>query len=137
MTEQPFAIELHEQRTGRRTLVVRGELDMSTAPHLIDAAAALLEDAERGISIDISGLQFLDSAGMRAILAIKAASEVHQFDLELTSGSPQVERVFAITRVIDRLPFPRSQPLSDVHAVSQIWPPAESAPSLRLTQPAA
>ena len=137
MRPHPFAIELHEQRSGRRTLVVRGELDMSTAPRLIDAAAALLEDAERGISIDISRLDFLDSAGMHAILAIKAASEVHQFDLELTRGSPQVERVFAITRVIDRLPFPRSRPHGHADAVRQIWPPEDDAPSVRLTQPAA
>jgi anti-anti-sigma factor len=54
------------ERDGR--LVLRGELDMATAPVFVAAVAAL---NGRGCEIDLEGLAFLDSAGLHALLVAK------------------------------------------------------------------
>jgi anti-anti-sigma factor len=51
-----------------RRLVLRGELDIATAPAFAAAVEAL---NGRPCEIDLEGLEFLDSAGLHALLAAK------------------------------------------------------------------
>lgn len=63
----PLAVAQHE-REGRRTIAVVGELDIGSAPRL---EAAVEEWAERGMElvIDLAELTFIDSSGIRCVLA--------------------------------------------------------------------
>jgi anti-sigma B factor antagonist len=85
------------------SVVVRGEVDISTAPQL---ASVLHDIVQRGallVILELEHVEFLDSSGLRVILA--AANELHDRDGSLVIGgaSPAVLSVLEITGVIDRL----------------------------------
>jgi anti-sigma B factor antagonist len=79
-----------------RLLVVRGELDMATVPHL---GAALDAESERDapIVVDLASLDFIDMTGLRALLdaAAQAATKAQAF--EILNPSPAVERLLELT----------------------------------------
>lgn len=60
-------------------LLIAGELDMGSAATVVDAARALALDA-RPVTVDLGGLTFVDSAGLRALLA------VHEHVVAATDG---------------------------------------------------
>jgi len=59
--------------------------------------------------LDVAGLEFVDSTGLRAILNVKAVCEENHCAFQLTPGRDQihdqVRRLLEITGLIDRLPF--------------------------------
>jgi anti-sigma B factor antagonist len=85
------------------SVVVRGEVDISSAPQL----EAVLEDViAKGallVALELEHVDFLDSSGLRVILA--AANKLRDRDGSLVIGgaSPAVLSVLEITGVIDRL----------------------------------
>ncbi|HWH11871.1 MAG TPA: STAS domain-containing protein [Solirubrobacteraceae bacterium] len=86
-------------------VVVEGELDLSTAP-LLDAALIATEATPATtITLDIDGVSFIDSTGLRTLLEAHARSQQDGNRIRLTRGSPQAQRLFALAAVDDVLPF--------------------------------
>jgi anti-anti-sigma factor len=94
-----------ERRAGDHVLALSGELDLATAP-LVEAEleAAAATDADQ-IVLDLCGLDFIDSTGLRLILNADARARANGQGLRLLPGSPRVQRIFEITATTDRLPF--------------------------------
>ena len=92
------------RREGRVcVLAVSGELDIATHPVLArQAAAALRQPAERLI-IDLSGLEFIDCCGARALAALTYAAP---------AGCPVLVRRAGgrVRRVLDLLAVPLERP---------------------------
>jgi anti-sigma B factor antagonist len=88
-------------------IVATGELDIATAP-VLDAACqeAHTSDARR-IVVDLAGLRFVDSTGLRALLNIAGACEEGR--LRMVSA-PALDRVAEIAGVRDLLPLAGSSP---------------------------
>jgi anti-sigma B factor antagonist len=85
---------------------LRGELDLCGAPRL----AAAIDDApirysEGGVVVDLGGLEFIDSAGLRVLLAANVASERDGVRLRLRRGPRPVHRLFELTGADSVLPF--------------------------------
>lgn len=74
---------------GVRVLRVQGELDVVSAPPLLDGAAALAEGA-RGVVLDLSEVTFCDSSGVRLVdrLSREAARAGAAFRVVAPAGSP-------------------------------------------------
>jgi anti-sigma B factor antagonist len=93
----------------RRRLTLGGELDLASTPALTETIARLCADGTREIVLDISGLEFIDSTGLRCILAARAACERGGSELlvepEPERVSPQVRRLLQVTGLLERLPF--------------------------------
>jgi anti-sigma B factor antagonist len=100
------AFMLEERSEGQRqVLVLGGELDMASAPALEGMFQQLCEGGAQELVLDLSGLDFIDSSGLRAILRCQAMCEEHLCDLGLVPGPREVQRVFELTRLTERLPF--------------------------------
>ncbi|MCV2488202.1 STAS domain-containing protein [Geodermatophilus sp. YIM 151500] len=56
--------------SGRPALVVRGELDIATAPVLAAAGAAELAGRPAALVVDLSATTFLDSSGARQLVRL-------------------------------------------------------------------
>jgi anti-anti-sigma factor len=98
-----FSIE-SVRRDRSLILIVEGELDLATAPLLDDRLArARATDAET-IVIDLLRVRFLDSSGL-SVLIKHACSNERPKQVQLTKGSPQVQRVFEIAGLLDHLQF--------------------------------
>lgn len=84
---------------GARTISVRGELDLSTAPELEGALDQALESGEGSVLIDLSECEFIDSTGIALI--VRAWQRLHGGDngraLVICSQNNQVRRVLEIS----------------------------------------
>ena len=73
---------------------VAGALDISTSPQL---ERALGESTARLVVLDLRDLAFMDGAGVHTILEASAAARRDGRRLILLRGTPDVDRVFALT----------------------------------------
>lgn len=84
-------------------LAVTGEVDMTTAPELAKAIE-LVSDHTASVVVDLSGVTFLDSSGLGALL--RAQRELGERGIGLrvvTPADSPVRRVFEITQLVDPL----------------------------------
>lgn len=86
-------------------IALSGELDLATA----DGVDAELERAEASdaasIVLDLSGLTFMDSTGVRLLIQAHARSRAHGDRLTLRRGPAAVQRVMELSGVDVLLPF--------------------------------
>jgi anti-sigma B factor antagonist len=91
---------------GDFALVLVGELDAAMASRLQKAVARLCADgALRWLTIDLRGLDFIDSTGLAAIVFASRLCERCGGELALIRGPDTVQQVFALTGLLDQLPF--------------------------------
>jgi anti-anti-sigma factor len=88
---------------GEPVVRLRGELDLSTAPELARVLDALLEGEVADVALDISGLSFIDSSGISAL--ITAQQDLHKRGRRLSVRSPRptAVKVFEIAGLMDFL----------------------------------
>jgi len=87
----------------RVVLSLHGELDLLGAP-LLQQRIEQTDLGERPILVlDLGDLQFVDSAGLRVILAAHEGARQRGQEFALTRGSEQVQRLLSIAGVDERL----------------------------------
>jgi anti-sigma B factor antagonist len=64
---EEFSISVAEV-DGRAQLILRGELDLATAPELEQLLIERI-DASEDVVVDLRGLEFMDSSGIRVLVA--------------------------------------------------------------------
>jgi anti-anti-sigma factor len=102
----PVRLEVESVLTGaRNTLVLSGELDLASAWALTESVERLAAEGPRALSIDLGGLTFMDSTGLRAVLLARAACIDSGQDFSLKPGPPAVQRIFELTGLIAELGF--------------------------------
>jgi anti-sigma B factor antagonist len=89
----------------------RGEFDSSSAELLrapLDAARA------DGVTtlVDLAGISFIDSAGLRVLLEAARASDVHEWPWFIVRPSGAVLRLVELSRTAPRLPLVTPHPAS-------------------------
>jgi anti-anti-sigma factor len=92
---------------GRLTLMLGGELDVASAPTLHRTIAEICGDepAPMAITLDLSGLVFIDSTGLAEIILTSKLCDRDGHDFTLIRGPRSVQRLFELTGLIDALPF--------------------------------
>lgn len=104
-----FRIETAEQGM-QRSISVTGELDHCTCERLLDAfQQAIGGSAVSALVLDLRGLSFIDSAGLRTITGLELAARDADATLTVVPAPPAVMELLQLTGVGDRLTFePRS-----------------------------
>jgi anti-sigma B factor antagonist len=97
-----FGIDVRSE-PDRVVLELHGELDLLAAPALEEAIEAVEGGSPAIVVLDLQDLQFVDSAGLRVILAAHERSQRQDWDFALTPGSEQVQRLFTIAGVGEHL----------------------------------
>jgi anti-anti-sigma factor len=100
-----LAIQRHEHGTVVR-ITIHGELDLATAPHLRDSYARERAGDSGLIVLDLSGVTFIDSSGLHALLD---AHEQFNGRLRIIASEPCL-RMATIAGIADRLPLVGSEP---------------------------
>jgi anti-anti-sigma factor len=109
--DHPYSFEAQIEREPERTVVApTGELDIATCEALERRIAPLVtgeanEDSGGHIVVDLSGLVFIDVAGMRALLRCARLAEERGIRLSIALGSDRVRRLFELCRMVDEFPF--------------------------------
>jgi anti-sigma B factor antagonist len=105
--EPVFGIEIVE-RDDAVVLVVLGEIDIATAPTLEERLTEAEARDAANVIVDLDGVTFMDSTGLH-VLVTHALSRDNGNRLRLTQGSPQVQRLFAVSGMLGHLPFVASE----------------------------
>jgi anti-sigma B factor antagonist len=98
MHAMEFDMQATENGDGSVRLMLRGELDLASGPR-VQAELARLREAGNAVTLDLSELEFMDSAGLVAILGSVQAARDAQATLEIGRQlRPAVTRLFELTR---------------------------------------
>lgn len=86
-------------------MVVKGELDMASAPDMTSAIESLARSDAQRVVVDLGGVSFIDSSGMGALCLCAAKLEAAGAVLVLGPTSAQVAAVLQMAGL--ECQFPR------------------------------
>lgn len=86
---------------GTAVVALVGELDLGTAPHLVQVLEPLLEAGPEQLILDCSGLSFMDSSGIAVLVTAQHRLGERGRRLTVHSATPNVLRVFEVTGMLD------------------------------------
>ena len=84
-------------------LALKGELDLSTIERVEQELSRAEDAGHRLIVLNLSGLTFLDSTGLRTIVTADQRARRSGRRVVILKGPATVHRVFTITRLDERL----------------------------------
>jgi anti-sigma B factor antagonist len=97
--------EMNERRQdGVTVLALSGELDFGTVGQVQQRLAELRDDRQAAV-LDLDGLTFMDSTGIRLVLTACEDAQRDTWSFHVTRGSERVRHVLEAAQVIDRLPY--------------------------------
>jgi anti-anti-sigma factor len=106
--DSPVGAQEHLSVDARRehdrvVLRLEGELDLASSP-VLERALEGSEIAETPLLVlDLDGLRFVDSTGLRIILLAHESARGRGQEFAITPGSPQVQRLLSITSVAEHM----------------------------------
>lgn len=74
-------------------ITVNGRIDSSNAYELEDSFKKLAEDGRYQIVVELSGVDYMSSAGLRALVAALRESKKHRGDVRLANPSARMKEV--------------------------------------------
>ena len=98
-----FRIDLGRAPTEGLVVAPVGDLDLANAGRLQEEVARALEAGESSMVVDLRGLRFMDSTGLRALLSVVEACHERGCEFAVIQGPSQVQRLLRITRVAERI----------------------------------
>jgi anti-sigma B factor antagonist len=82
---------------------VRGRVDSETAPELDDALTKLLQDNRNKIVLNLQGVDYMSSAGLRAMVKAYQAAKKSGGDVRLAAVSNPVEVILRTVGLMQML----------------------------------
>jgi anti-sigma B factor antagonist len=102
LVDEHLQIDVYHERD-RVVVGLRGELDLVGAPLLQTEMESLEIDGAEMVVLDLRELRFIDSAGLRVILAAHERSQQRGQAFALSRGSAQVQRLLSIAGLDEHL----------------------------------
>jgi anti-anti-sigma factor len=101
----PGNFDVAAHRDGSTVVIApHGEIDLATVGQVRDAVDAHWQ-ADDTLVVDLRGVEFLDTSGLRYALELNARAGRDGFELRLVRGPGAVQRVFEVAGIDGRLPF--------------------------------
>ncbi len=101
---EAFSIREHS-RAGRHELRLEGELDLAAAYDLEAALGRICAEEETlGVELDMRGVSFMDSMGMRSLLTARDMCQGQRIELAVIPN-PDLQKIFEVTGLLDVLPW--------------------------------
>ena len=92
-----------EQHPGQARVVLIGELDIASSEGLENELAAIEADSPGTLVLDLRRVEFIDSTGLRALVAADERARSEGRRLAVVRGPNAVERLLALTQLDQRL----------------------------------
>ncbi len=104
MSRPDLVLGLEKSANGVARLTLTGELDIANA-HQVHMRLPEATASAECVLVDLSGLTFIDSTGIRLLLQLQKIAERDGWRLRLVPGPPHVQEVLRIVGLETRLPF--------------------------------
>lgn len=89
-----------ESGNGAATLVIQGDIDMSTSPQVRTHLTDLFKKNQKAIVVDLSKVSYIDSSGIATLVEGLQWSHSNNTKFRLTNLAPMVKDVFEIARLL-------------------------------------
>ena len=105
MAGEPSSLSFTVAQDGDGVLVVSlgGQLDFLSAPQLAPRLADLQAATRDAVVVDVSGVTFIDSTGLNALVAAAQSIQSREATVLVAGASKHVARVFEIVRLGETL----------------------------------
>ncbi len=91
-----FEVSIDERAEAYSVVAVRGEVDLHTAPK-VQYAIERAAQTNGAVVVDMSGVAFMDSTALSALVRSKDSLQQKEISLRLAAPSMAVERIFSVT----------------------------------------
>ena len=96
----PLRLGIDVQKVdGLPVLLVKGEIDIYTAPMFKQAVVGLVSDGHSDVVIDLSGVTFMDSSGFGTLLGATRRLRPAGGGLYLAGANTTIQRMLRLTRL--------------------------------------
>jgi anti-sigma B factor antagonist len=103
-----------EERSGELVVRLSGDLDLA-ALDAVDTALAQAQAGHSSVQVDLRGLEFIDSTGIRLLLIAHKRAKKKGDQFCVIRGSERIQRLLALTDLDQKLRFCEDETwLSDV-----------------------
>ena len=92
-------VRVQEGRSLTKTLVLEGRLDNESVGALDEALDPVLASAVKVVVFDLTGLEYVTSAGLRSIFRAQKVMHARAGKSVLLNPTPQVQKVLDIVKV--------------------------------------
>ena len=93
---------------GGTIVAVSGEVDVCTEAPLQQALLRIIRECSARLMLDLSGVSFMDCAGLRALLATRHRAELRGGCMRLIAASAAVRRIIELTGAQEALAAERN-----------------------------
>lgn len=90
---------------GLAVLALEGELDLASVGQVQEQLASAEARSAQRIVVDLDGLAFIDSTGLRTLIEADTSARERGAELWLRPGDPSIQRVFELTGTLGVLRF--------------------------------
>ncbi|MEO8051790.1 MAG: STAS domain-containing protein [Acidobacteriota bacterium] len=98
---QSFKVETRESAGGAVIMILTGPLTIQT---LFNFQQVARKETAKPIILDISGVPYMDSAGLGCVVSAFTSCQRNQRAFGITGLTPRIKSLFAVTHVDELLP---------------------------------
>lgn len=84
------------------SVTVNGRLMTDEAAGFLKDIEPLMQESGASITMDLSGLEFISSAGIRCFVLLLKACQAKNNKLVLKNLTPQIKNIFTLTALLDK-----------------------------------
>ena len=81
--------------------IIRGEVDLATAPRVLQHLRSALDLPPGGLAVDVGDVTFMDSSGIHMLLSMRKAAAAQDVPFALESITEQIRRVLELCDLSD------------------------------------
>jgi anti-anti-sigma factor len=93
------------RRSPQATVQVTGEIDLNSAPWVQEQLLRILRASGRRLLVDLSGVSFIDCAGLRMLLGTCRRAEQQAGSVAFVAVSGHVRRLAELTGQMEAIPL--------------------------------
>jgi anti-anti-sigma factor len=83
------------------TLAISGEIDIASAKSFTDEVHSLVQDADSEVALDLENCGFIDSTGIRALVALAQGQQAQGRKLKLSGVTGEPQRVLELSGLLN------------------------------------
>ena len=96
---RPIMTQVIQYDPSTPTIHIQGDLDALGVERIRDALASLVEEDDGDMTLDLSGVSFIDSSGIGAIVYLFKRLNARDRTLTLTGANPQPLQLFRMLHI--------------------------------------
>ena len=95
-----LSVQIQPAANGSQRVAIAGRLDTHTYQELDRQLAPVLETMNKSLVLDLAGLEYISSAGVRSIFKARKALAARGGKVLVVNPQPQIQKVFDVVKAV-------------------------------------